>query len=48
MKEGPKWEHKTQLGIQTRMIEVIKLSREAAEAELAIARRKLRKMQYGS
>jgi len=48
VKDGPKWEYKDRFAIHDRMIEVVKLTREAAEAELAAARSKLRKMQYGS
>lgn len=44
----PEWKYKERFPIQDRMIEVVKLAREAAEKELAAARRKLRKMQYGS
>lgn len=46
--EGPQWTYKDRLPIQDRMIEVVNLSRQAAEAELAGLRKKLRKLQYGS
>jgi hypothetical protein len=44
----PEWQHRTRLGIHNRMEEVVKLTLEAARAELDATRRKLRKMQYGS
>lgn len=46
--KGPEWAYKTKLPIQDRMVEVVKLSKHAAEQELAAVRRKLRKIQYGS
>lgn len=42
------WQYKNRFPIQDRMVEVAKLSRQAAEAELAGLRKKLRKLQYGS
>lgn len=44
----PQWEYKQRFAIQDRMVEVVKLSKEAAEAELTGLRKKLRKLQYGS
>jgi len=45
---APAWEYKERLGIHDRMTEVVKLSLEAAKAELGASRKKLRKLQYGS
>lgn len=47
-KKAPEWEYKERLPIHDRMLEVVKLTKEAAEAELAATRKKLRKLQYGS
>lgn len=44
----PEWQYRNRFPIQDRMIEVAKLSRQAAEAELAGLRKKLRKLQFGS
>ncbi len=44
----PQWQFKERLPIQDKMIEVVKLTREAYEQELASLRKKLRKIQYGS
>jgi hypothetical protein len=46
--EDPQWEFKNRLGIHDRMKSVVELTISAARAELATARKKLRKMQYGS
>jgi hypothetical protein len=46
--KAPEWTYKTRLPIQDRMAEVVKLTKQAAESELAVLRRKLKKMQYGS
>lgn len=48
MKPKGEWKHKTRFPIQDRMIEVIKLTKTAAEQELEVLRKKLRKMQLGS
>src|SRR6478736_989628 len=47
---GPelKWDYREKLGIHDRMTEVVKLSLDAAKAELEATRKKLRKLQYGS
>jgi len=42
------WEYKNRLGIHDRMTDVVKLTLKAAQAELEVARKKLKKMQYGS
>lgn len=43
-----KWEHRTRFPMQDRMGDVIKQTIKASESQLALYRRKLRKMQYGS
>lgn len=46
--EPPKWEHKTEFGINAKMKDVVKMTISAAEAETTLLRRKLEKLQYGS
>jgi hypothetical protein len=46
--EAPKWEYKTEFGINTQMREVVRLTVSATEAEIKLLRRKLEKLQYGS
>jgi hypothetical protein len=46
--EPPKWEHKTEFGINKQMREVLRLTISASEAELKVLRRKLEKLTYGS
>lgn len=48
MKSKGEWKHKTRFPIQDRMIEVVQLTKKAAEQELEVLRKKLRKMQLGS
>lgn len=47
-KPSHEWSYRQRFPLQDRMLEVVKLSKEAAEAELAAARVKLRKLMYGS
>ena len=44
----PEWKFKQQLPIQERMADVIRKAKAAAEAQLVLERKRLRKMQYGS
>jgi len=46
--KSPAWQYRDRFPIQDKMVEVAKLSRQAAEAELVSLRKKLRKLQYGS
>lgn len=47
-REPPKWERRETFRINERMKEVIGLTIKASEAELAVLRRKLDKLTYGS
>jgi hypothetical protein len=42
------WEYRQEFGIVTKMREAIKLTKTATESELAILRRKLERLTYGS
>ena len=46
--EAPKWERKSEFGINTQMREVVRLTISASEAEIKLLRRKLERLQYGS
>lgn len=49
--EGPKppqWEYKTEFGINSQLREIVTKSKEFAEAELEVMRRKLDRITYGS
>jgi len=46
--EPPQWEYKKEFEINKRMKDIVKLSISATEAELAMLRRKLDKLTYGS
>jgi hypothetical protein len=48
VKPQAQWVYKERLPIQDRMKEVVQLTIKAAESELVAARKKLRRMQYGS
>ena len=48
MKPKAEWKFKQRFPIQDRMIEVVQLTKKAAEQELEVLRKKLRKMQLGS
>ena len=48
VKPKGEWKYKQRFPIQDRMIEVIQLTKKAAESELEVLRKKLRKMQLGS
>jgi len=42
------WEYREEFGIVTKMREAIKLTKVATESELALLRRKLERLHYGS
>lgn len=44
----PQWQYKTRLPIQDQLVTVLKHTIEATKLELEAARKKLRKMKYGS
>ena len=46
--EPPKWEYRNEFKITGRMRDVVGLTIKATEAELAVLRRKLNKLTYGS
>ena len=46
--EPPKWEYKKEFEINKQMKKIVKLTMSATEAELAMLRRKLDKLTYGS
>lgn len=44
---APKWEYRSEFRIHSEMKQIVKMTIEAAENELAAARRKLDKLTYG-
>lgn len=42
------WEYRQEFGIVTKMREAIKVTKAATESELAVLRRKLERLTYGS
>lgn len=45
---APRWEYKTELGINARMRELAELTKVVTEGEVDRLRRKLEKLRYGS
>ena len=48
MNPPPEWKYKNRFPIHDRMENIIKLTIDATKSELESARKKLRKLQYGS
>jgi hypothetical protein len=46
--EPPKWEHKKEFAINTKMREVVLATKAVTEAEIVRLRRQLEKLTYGS